>query len=58
MKSKKLPSVESLYPSPAGRAAGDAAVDRLPVTATMATYMDAFDEAYWTVTGKSPWRKP
>jgi len=53
----KTMTVEKLYPSPAGRAAGDAAVDALPMSATLAEAVDAFDAAYWTTTGTSPFRK-
>lgn len=48
-------SLDRLYPSPAGRKAGDEAVDRLPPnTTTLSEAIDAWDQAYYDVTGYSP----
>lgn len=48
--------LEKHYPSPRGRAAADAAIDALPVTEPMSTFLDAWDEAYFRATGHSPFR--
>lgn len=51
---RKPPTIESLFPSKAGRDAADAAVDALPVTDSMARHIDVWEEAYLVVAGKSP----
>ncbi len=50
-------SVESLFPSPAGRAAADAAIDVLDTLLPMTTYLDVWEETYFAKVGKSPFRK-
>ena len=54
--SKEL-SVEALFPNAAGRKAADDAIDKLPVTASMATYLDLWEAIYFNKVGKSPFRK-
>ena len=53
MKSKK-DTIESLFPSKAGRDAADAAVDALPVTDSMARHIDVWEVTYLAAVGKSP----
>lgn len=56
LKLTKNMTVEQLYPSARCRAAAYAAVDALPVSATIAEALDAFDQAYVDAGGRSPWR--
>ena len=46
MRSTPAGWVERRYPNPAARRAADAAIDALPVDATMATYIDVWIAAY------------
>lgn len=57
MKKKRTEvTVETLFPHPRGRAAGDAAIDALPMHSTLSEAVDAFEAAYFAVTGYSPFR--
>jgi hypothetical protein len=57
VKLRKPLTIERLFPNAAGRAAADAIVDAIPVTATMSEFLDAWEGAYWVNTGVSPFRK-
>lgn len=57
MKRKRYePSVEELFPSARGRQAADEAIDALDPKEKMTTFLDCWENAYWTTTGKSPFR--
>lgn len=53
-----MKTLEQLFSSPAGRRAGDEAIDALPVTATLAEAIEVWECAYYARTGASPVRKP
>lgn len=55
---KKNMTVEELYPNGRCRQAAYAAIDALPMTATLQEGVDAFDAAYRAAGGKSPWAQP
>jgi hypothetical protein len=55
---KKNMTVEQLYPNGRCLQAADAAIDALPMTATLQKAVDAYDAAYTKAGGQSPWRKP
>lgn len=54
---KRTSTIEKLFPCARARDAADKAVDALPVTATMAEHLDAWEQAYFDIAGKSPFRK-
>lgn len=58
MKVRASAPVEKLFPNAAGRAAADEAIDALPTTLSMQDYLDAWEQAYFDKTKKSPLRRP
>lgn len=58
MKYRRGMKLEELYPNGRCRQAADAAIDALPMTATLQEAVDSYDQAYVDAGGKSPWRKP
>lgn len=54
---RKGDPVGKLFPHAGARAAADEAVDVLPVTSTMAEYLDAWENRYFEVAGDSPFRE-
>ena len=59
MKKYKLGTkVEDLYPNKRCRDAADKAIDAIPTSESMASFLDAWHIAYVAAGGKSPWRDP
>jgi hypothetical protein len=48
--------VEKLFPNPNARKVADEAVDALPATEPMTTFLDVWEAAYFSVAKKSPFR--
>lgn len=51
MKIKKVWTVEQRFPTKLAREAADLAVDRLPISETMATHLDVWLEVYFSNNG-------
>jgi len=56
MKIKKALTLEQLFKNATARTLADQAIDKLPMSATMAEYIDCWENAYFDAARASPMR--
>jgi hypothetical protein len=55
-KNKSQPAVEDYFPNARARKAADDAIDKLDPQLPMTTFLDTWENAYFEVAGRSPFR--